>query len=50
MADAIKLQCTNEGCAHFKYTFKNKKNTPDRMELKIFCPNCNAHTLHKETK
>lgn len=31
-------------------TTKNKRNTTGRMELKKFCPNCNKHTVHKETK
>jgi large subunit ribosomal protein L33 len=31
-------------------TKKNRRNTPDRLEIKKFCPNCNRHTLHKELK
>nr|QXI87662.1 ribosomal protein L33 [Sargassum feldmannii] len=31
-------------------TTKNRRNTPDRLELKKFCPNCNTHTIHKEIK
>lgn len=31
-------------------TTKNRKNSPNRMELNKFCPYCNSHTLHKETK
>nr|QWK43680.1 ribosomal protein L33 [Desmarestia aculeata] len=31
-------------------TTKNRRNTPDRLELKKFCPNCNSHTLQKEIK
>jgi|TARA_B110000046_G_scaffold178992_1_gene207573 large subunit ribosomal protein L33 len=31
-------------------TKKNRKNTPERIELKKFCPHCNAHTIHKEIK
>lgn len=31
-------------------TTKNRRNNPNRFELKKFCPNCNLHTLHKETK
>ncbi|MEM6500735.1 MAG: 50S ribosomal protein L33 [Cyanobacteria bacterium P01_C01_bin.89] len=31
-------------------TQKNRRNTTGRMELKKFCPNCNRHTNHKETK
>nr|YP_011007445.1 50S ribosomal protein L33 [Sporochnus bolleanus]WAM64874.1 50S ribosomal protein L33 [Sporochnus bolleanus] len=31
-------------------TTKNRRNTPDRVELKKFCPNCNSHTHHKEIR
>ena len=31
-------------------TTKNRRNSPNRLELKKFCPHCNSHTLHKETK
>ena len=31
-------------------TNKNKKNTPDRIELSKYCPFCKKHTDHKETK
>ena len=31
-------------------TKKNRKNTPERLELKKFCRFCNKHTLHKEIK
>lgn len=31
-------------------TTKNRRNTPDRLELKKYCPNCNMHTLHREIK
>ncbi|CAM9092910.1 unnamed protein product [Discosporangium mesarthrocarpum] len=31
-------------------TTKNRRNTPDRLELKKFCPVCNTHTLYKEIK
>jgi large subunit ribosomal protein L33 len=31
-------------------TQKNRRNTPDRIELKKYCPNCNRHTIHKEIK
>lgn len=35
----------------FRYTStKNRKNTPYRLELKKFCPNCNHHGLFKEIK
>jgi len=29
---------------------KNKRNTPERLELKKHCPKCNKTTLHKEKK
>lgn len=31
-------------------TTKNKKNTPDRMELKKYNPILRKHTVHKEIK
>ena len=31
-------------------TCKNKRNTPQRLELKKFCPQCNKHGLFKEIK
>nr|YP_009326972.1 50S ribosomal protein L33 [Pleurocladia lacustris]ANS57628.1 50S ribosomal protein L33 [Pleurocladia lacustris]ANS57772.1 50S ribosomal protein L33 [Pleurocladia lacustris] len=31
-------------------TTKNRRNTPDRLGLKKYCPKCNLHTLHKEIK
>lgn len=31
-------------------TTKNRRNTPDRLEVKKFCPHCNSHTQHKEIK
>ena len=35
----------------FRYTSsKNRRNTPARIELKKFCPNCNKHTQFKEIK
>ena len=31
-------------------TKKNRRNTPNRLEIKKFCPHCNMHTIHKEIK
>lgn len=31
-------------------TSKNKKNTPNRLEIKKFCPYCNKHKLFREIK
>jgi large subunit ribosomal protein L33 len=30
-------------------SIKNKRNDPDRMKLRKYCPRCKAHTEHKET-
>jgi large subunit ribosomal protein L33 len=29
---------------------KNKKNDPDRIEIKKYCKWCKKHTVHKETR
>ena len=45
----ITLACTE--CKQRNYdTQKNKKNDPDRLEMKKYCRFCRKHTLHKETK
>ncbi len=31
-------------------TEKNRRNDPNRLEMKKYCPNCRKHTLHRETK
>lgn len=54
----IHLECTtcrtntnkrSEGVSRYT-TRKNRRNTPARLEIKKFCPHCNSHTIHKETK
>ncbi|HJX69666.1 MAG TPA: 50S ribosomal protein L33 [Dehalococcoidia bacterium] len=45
----IHLACTQ--CTERTYTTtKNRKNDPERLELRKYCPRCRIHTLHKETK
>ena len=45
----VTLSCSE--CKERNYfTFKNKKNTPDRLEMKKYCPRCRKHTVHNETK
>jgi len=45
----ITLACTQ--CKERNYTSqKNKKNDPQRLELKKFCPRCRTHTLHREVR
>ena len=49
------LECTEHkasgmpGTSRY-YTMKNKKNDPDRLEMKKYCRFCRKHTLHTETK
>ena len=54
----ITLECTtcrtntykrSNGVSRYT-TMKNRRNTPDRLEIKKFCPHCNRHTNHKEIK
>ncbi|MCI7402230.1 MAG: 50S ribosomal protein L33 [Christensenella sp.] len=45
----ITLVCTE--CKQRNYdTYKNKKNTPDRLELNKYCKFCKKTTAHKESK
>jgi len=45
----ITLACTD--CKQRNYsTMKNKKNNPDRLELKKYCKFCNGHRAHRETR
>jgi len=47
--DKIILECTD--CRDRNYfTDKNKRKHPERVEWKKFCPRCNKHSLHKESK
>ncbi len=49
MEDLITLQCGD--CKRRNYqTVKNKKNDPDRLELRKYCRWCRKHTAHRETK
>jgi large subunit ribosomal protein L33 len=49
MQEIITLACND--CKRRNYsTVKNKRNTPDRLELKKYCQWCHKHTVHKEVK
>jgi large subunit ribosomal protein L33 len=49
MRERITLVCTE--CKEENYrTEKNKKNDPDRLELKKYCSRCKKVTLHREKK
>jgi len=45
----ITLACTE--CKERNYTTeKNRRNDPNRLELKKYCPRCREHTAHRETR
>ena len=45
----ITLGCTE--CRERTYSStKNRRNDPDRIELKKYCPRCRIHTLHREVR
>ncbi len=47
--DIITMAC--QVCKQRNYTStKNKRRTPDKLELKKYCRFCGKHTLHRETK
>ncbi|MCP4634691.1 MAG: 50S ribosomal protein L33 [candidate division Zixibacteria bacterium] len=47
--DLVILACSK--CKRRNYTTtKNKRKTPGRVEFKKYCPFCNQHLPHKETK
>jgi large subunit ribosomal protein L33 len=49
MRVTVHMACSE--CRERNYTTrKNKKNNPDRIEMKKYCSRCKVHTLHKETK
>jgi large subunit ribosomal protein L33 len=49
MRNILTLSCTE--CKRRNYsTMKNKRTTPDKLELKKYCRFCRKHTPHKETK
>jgi len=47
--EIITVACTE--CKRRNYTTtKNKKNDPNRLELRKYCPRCRTHTVHRETR
>jgi large subunit ribosomal protein L33 len=50
----VTLECTEarkEGGSPSRYTTtKNKKTTPERLEMKKYNPHLRRHTVHKEIK
>jgi large subunit ribosomal protein L33 len=46
--EKIKLE-SSAGTGHFYTTNKNKKTTPDKIELMKFDPKARKHVLYQET-
>jgi len=45
----ITLGCVD--CKERTYSSnKNRRNDPQRLELKKFCPRCRVHTVHREVR
>ncbi|OGW60523.1 MAG: 50S ribosomal protein L33 [Nitrospirae bacterium RIFCSPHIGHO2_01_FULL_66_17] len=49
MREIVTVACLD--CKERNYsTTKNRRNTPDRLELKKYCNRCRKQTAHKEVK
>ena len=49
MREKIKLEST-AGTGHFYTAHKNKRTTPDKIEMRKFDPVARKHVIYKETK
>jgi|TARA_B110000503_G_scaffold85373_1_gene129838 large subunit ribosomal protein L33 len=49
MRDKIKLN-SSAGTGHFYTTDKNKRTTPDKLEMKKYDPVVRKHVMYKEGK
>jgi large subunit ribosomal protein L33 len=49
MREKIKLE-SSAGTGHFYTTNKNKRTTPEKIEIKKFDPVARKHVVYKETK
>lgn len=49
MRDKVKL-VSSAGTGHFYTTTKNKRTTPDKLEMKKFDPVVRKHVMYKEAK
>ena len=49
MREKIKLE-SSAGTGHFYTTTKNKRATPDKIEIRKFDPVARKHVIYKETK
>ncbi|MEH6578746.1 MAG: 50S ribosomal protein L33 [Amphritea sp.] len=49
MRDKIKM-VSSEGTGHYYTTTKNKRTTPDKLEMKKYDPVVRKHVMYKEAK
>ena len=49
MREKIKLE-SSAGTGHFYTTDKNKRTTPEKLEIKKFDPVVRKHVMYKEAK
>ena len=49
MREKIKLE-SSAGTGHFYTTTKNKRTTPDKLEIKKYDPKARKHVMYKEGK
>jgi large subunit ribosomal protein L33 len=47
--DKIILECTECRSRNFFQT-KNRRKHPERVEYRKYCPRCDTHRTHKESK
>ena len=47
----VRVTMACQECKRRNYTsMKNKRNDPERIELRKYCRWCSRHTAHKETR
>lgn len=49
MRVTVTLACTETGDRNYTTT-KNKRTTPERLEMRKYCPRLKRITLHRETR
>ena len=47
--EIIRLVCSEDGKSYYTTT-KNKRTTPDKIEIKKYDPRARKHVMYKETK
>lgn len=46
--EKVVLICTE--CLSRNYQVMKRKDSSERLEIRKYCPKCNKHTLHKESR